>query len=290
MDATRYPIAACDFMAAHDLRGRIFNQGRTAGYLLWRFWPERDRLPFVTIHLEDSAPEIRTLYAAVFTDPARWSDLDARFRLGLVLLDRRQYGTDRLYDRLDADTSWALVFADDAAVLYLRRAGPRAAAAESLAYRVVPAGRDGIAALRARWNADAPLRASARAELERQASESPYHAGAASLLADLALAEGRLPDARAELRRALAVDPALPHAHERLGLIALFEQDAAGALAEFERERRLVGDSAPLQIQMGFARETAGDREGARRHYRAALRLDPANARAREMLDALGRD
>ena len=78
MDMTRYPVAACDFIAAENLRGRIFNQGRTSGYLLWRFWPDRGRLPFMSIHPEDSPPEIRDLYAAVFTDPSTWSGVDAR--------------------------------------------------------------------------------------------------------------------------------------------------------------------------------------------------------------------
>jgi len=288
VDLTRYPVSACDFMAAHDIRGRGFNQFRTGGYLLWRFWPERERLPFVTIHPEGSPPEIRALYAAVFTDPARWPDLDGLYRFDYALLDRRQYGADRLYDHLDADSAWALVFADDAALLYLRRNGALAGAAESLAYRAVPGGRDAIATMRAAWAGDTALAALARADLERQVGESPQCAGALSLLADLALAQGRPSDARALLERALGIEPTLAHAHERLGLVAIFSGDAAGAIREFERERRIAGPSPALQVALGFARETAGDVEGARREYLEALRLDPANARARERLQALG--
>ena len=39
MLAANYPIAACDLIAAHGVRGRSFNQMRSGGYLLWRFWP-----------------------------------------------------------------------------------------------------------------------------------------------------------------------------------------------------------------------------------------------------------
>src|SRR4029077_10514265 len=101
---------------------------RSGGYLLWRFWPDRSRLPFMDIHQGVSADD-RDLYAAVFTDATRWDEIDARHHFDIVLLDRVQYGSDRLYDHLDRDSTWVLVFADDAAVLYLRRNGPMAAAA-----------------------------------------------------------------------------------------------------------------------------------------------------------------
>lgn len=287
LDLTRYPVAACDVIAAEGIRGRFFNQGRTSGYLLWRFWPDRGRLPFMSIHPEDSPPDIRTLYAAVFSDPAAWDEVDRRFRFDVALLDRRQYGADRLYDRLDAEPGWALVFADDAALLYLRRDGAAADAAARLGLRAVRGGREGLAALRAAWADDDTLRARARAELERLAAASPFHAGASSLLADLAMTEGRFADARPLLERALAVDPATPRAHERLGLVAMWERDPARAIASFERERRRSGPSAALEVSLGFARASQGDVAAARRHFAEALRLEPGHVRARELLREL---
>jgi Flp pilus assembly protein TadD len=287
IDLARYPIAACDFIAAHDIRGRAFNHFNLGGYMLWRFWPDRGRLPFMNIHPEDSPPEIRALYVAVFSDSQRWSDVDGRYRFDFVLLARRQLGDDRLYDHLDADSSWSLVFADDAAVLYLRRDGAMAAAARRLAYRVVPAGRGRLAALRAAWVDDDTLRARARAELERQVASSPFDATALCLQADLALTEGRFADARASLEHALRTAPRTPRAHERLGMVAMWESDPLRATAEFERERRLFGPRAALEIELGFARQSMGDREGAREHYRAALQIEPANVRARALLKAL---
>lgn len=287
VDMTRYPVAACDFIAAEGLRGRLFNQGRTSGYLLWRFWPDRGRLPFMSIHPEDSPPEIRAFYAAVFTDPEAWAGVDARYRFDMVLLDQRQYAGDRLYDHIERDSTWARVFADDAAVLFLRRDGPLAAAAARLAYRVLPVGEEALAATRAAWVRDDALRREVRGELERQAASSRWNARASALLADLAMDEQRFPEARAHLDHALAVDPDLPGAHERLGMVALWQQAPALAIAEFERERKTSGPTARLEVATGFAREAAGDRAGARRHYQAALRLDPANERARALLQAL---
>ena len=52
----------------------------------------------------------------------------------------------------------------------------------------------------------------------------------------------------------------------------------------------LFGSSNERRVKaIGFARESAGDAAGARREYLEALRLDPANARARERLAALDR-
>src|SRR6185436_3574485 len=102
--------------------------------------------------------------------------------------------------------------------------GQLAATAESLAYHVVPAGREALAA--ATWLADDSLRAQARRELERQAAESPFSSIALSLLADLAIVEGRFPYARAMLERAVRTNPATPRAHQRLGTVAMLERDA----------------------------------------------------------------
>jgi tetratricopeptide (TPR) repeat protein len=257
--------------------------------MLWRFWPDRGRLPFFSIHPESSPPEIRAIYAAIFTDASAWTGADARYRFDYVLLDRHQYGTDRLYDRLDADSTWALVFADDAALLYLRRAGAMAAKAESLAYRAIPAGRERLTALHQAWTEDESLRVRSRAELERQARESRFSSVANSLLGDLAMVEGRFPDARAALERALAIDATVPRAYERLGMVAMFEQDMPRAIAAFERQRRVAGTSAALEVELAFARETAGDKAGARLGYLEALRLEPENPLARERLTELNR-
>jgi Flp pilus assembly protein TadD len=103
------------------------------------------------------------------------------------------------------------------------------------------------------------------------------------------MVEGRFPDARAALERALAIDATVPHAYERLGMVAMFEQDMPRAIAAFEHERRVAGTSAALEVELAFARETAGDKAGARLGYLQALRLEPGNQLARERLSELER-
>src|SRR5262249_45980175 len=75
LKASEYPIAACDFMAREGVRGRGFNHFYLGGYLLQRFWPERDRLPFIDIH-QTGTREDRDLYALAMSDAQAWRELD----------------------------------------------------------------------------------------------------------------------------------------------------------------------------------------------------------------------
>ncbi|HUK65025.1 MAG TPA: tetratricopeptide repeat protein, partial [Dongiaceae bacterium] len=281
----QYPIAACDWIAAHGVRGRAFNQFFNGGYLLWRFWPERDRLPFMDIH-QTGTTEDRYAYAFALRDPAAWRDLDARHRFDWVLLRREPYQDDHLLEYLDADSSFTLVFLDDAAALWVRRSGTMAALADTFAYRLLPAGGEKLGAVIARMNADTSVANGLVRELEREASGSPWHAIAESRLGSLALARGDLAGARAHLERALVSNPSQPRAHERLGLVALARGRGAEALAEFRAETR-IGPLPDADFRIGQAYQTMGDRARARDAYRRALAADPGNTAAAESLEAV---
>lgn len=180
----RFPVRAAEFMAAHGVGGRGFNPFYLGGWLLHRFWPDRERLPFMDIH-QAGTPEIRLWYMRAFYRPVGWAELDRRFRFDYVLLDRVQFGADRLMDFVDADSSFALVFVDDAAALYVRRSGRLAPVARRFAYRALPAAPTGrrerlIASL-----ADTTLRRQVRAELSREIDGSRWNRIATRQLADL---------------------------------------------------------------------------------------------------------
>jgi hypothetical protein len=126
IDTRFLPVAACDYIERSGVRGRGFNEFWQGGYLLWRFWPQRDRLPFIDIH-QSASPADRALVARLGRDPLAFGALDRErhFEWALTTADTRLSGG--LADELDADSTWRLVFSDDAAVLYARRAGPLAA-------------------------------------------------------------------------------------------------------------------------------------------------------------------
>jgi hypothetical protein len=288
IDLRQYPVGACDFIGANALDGPMFNEYYYGGYLLWRFWPERSRLPFMDVH-QSGTSEDRALYPFIFRSDAAWRELDARRHFELLLADGslRHVPGNRLPDILDADSTWTLVFRDDQACLYARRDGVNQPAAASQGYRLVPGGSARLPILGAACERDAALREQARAELERQAASSPWNSRASSLLANIALIEGRAADARALMLHALAVEPALPSGHERLGMIALGAGDARQALAEFERESRAGTGSVDLGLRLADAHRALGDSAAARAAYQSFLARHPGDPRALAGLDSL---
>jgi hypothetical protein len=203
-----YPRAACDFIAARDVRGRAFNSFEYGGYLLWRFWPERDRLPFMDIH-QTGTPADRLDYLKAQRGPEAWREFAARRRIDWVLLRAVHAVDDRTMETLDADSLWALVFTDDAAALYTRREGPLAAVADSFGYHVLPASDARRLAAAEASLADTTRRARLESELARAARESPRCADALNLLSALLATDGRWADAGDALERAHALRPGL---------------------------------------------------------------------------------
>jgi hypothetical protein len=168
------PIAACDFIQAHGVRGRSFHHFFMGGYLLYRFWPDRDRLPFMDVH-QSGGEEIQNRYLNALGSGDGWRALRDRERIEWALLWRVQVPGDVSLDVLDADTTFRLVFADDVAALYVRRAGPLATVADSFGYRTLVCGERSFGSLVQAWQADTTLRRAAHDDLARSAASSPYH-------------------------------------------------------------------------------------------------------------------
>jgi Tetratricopeptide repeat len=270
----RVPKAACDFMLAHDVGGHGFNPFYFGGYMLWRFWPEKDRLPFMDIHQSGSSDE-RDRYVRTFTQPEGWNQLDTRYRFDYALLDAAQDppARDPLRDLLDADPRFALVFRDDAAALYVRREGRNAEVASALGYHLVPGGDARLPAFGRAVQADSTLRSAAKRELERQVAESVFNADAHSLLANLAFLDHDPTAAKAHLEASLAANPGIYGAHERLALIAMQAGDAAEAVRHLQAELRVSNGTPLLARRLAEAYQQLGNVEKAREWYgRAGLR------------------
>lgn len=241
-----YPAAAADFMAQHGVRGPGFNHFEFGGYLLWRFWPERDRLPFMDIH-QTGTTEDRRLAGLMLNDAGAWRTLENKYPFEWALLRRLHGAADVSLDIVEADSSWTLAFLDDAAALYLRRGGRFAALADSFGYRYVRAGRVGMAAMGRALASDSTARPAFHAELQRMAASSPANSGANSLLAQLDLMEGNWGAAHDHLLEAHRVDPLVPLYHERLGIAALRQGDRAAAEREFREALRRNPGSVEAQ-------------------------------------------
>jgi len=174
-DLRHTPSYACDFMKAHDVRGHGFNHFYLGGTMIFRFWPDTGRLPFVDIHPEDWPKQRRDAYYRAISSPEGWAALDERYHFDYALLSRRYLSGYGLPDLLDSDPRWALVFVDDIAAVYVRRDGPLAAVADSFAYRELPGGTARLPSLMRAAAADRAVRAGLVADLERQAAASPMN-------------------------------------------------------------------------------------------------------------------
>ena len=97
-----------------------------------------------------------------------------------------------------------------------------------------------------------------------------WRAGGARLLAKYAGASL----ASETARRAVRMSPEDPETHSALGLV-LYNTKEAGALAEFERSAALRPRDYFLWLQLGRARDDAGDAEGALQALGEAMRLAP---------------
>jgi hypothetical protein len=285
---TLYPERASDWIAEHGVRGRSFNVFSFGGYLLYRFYPDPGRLPFMDIH-QAGTKEIRYLYAWALQDSTAWRELDRRYRFDWVLLPPTLASNPDLADFLDADRTWALVFADDAASLWLRRDGSCAALAEAQAYHHLPGGTAGIGPLGALAFRDSTLRRPIGDEIARAISSSPYNARAQAFAGNLALLEGRWADARDHFSEAVRQQPLEGVLRERLGLAKLHAGDAAGALAAFEEERRVRTKWPEAELRMGQALAALGRRDEARRAYERSLARHPDLGEARDSLSSLER-
>jgi hypothetical protein len=210
-----YPVRACDWIEQHGVRGNGFHAFDQGGSLLWRFWPDRDRLPFMDIH-QSGTRQDRYTVAYVPQDSVAWRTLDQQRRFDWVIWPRKKDTTPRLPDFLDADTTtWALVLSDDASALWLRRDGAMGALAERERYRWLPAGTLRLAEVGRAAYSNPVAREEIRAELDHALAASPWNANTHSLLANLELSAGNWNAALAHLAAARRAIPWLDGLDER---------------------------------------------------------------------------
>jgi hypothetical protein len=250
------PVRAADVMAEVGIRGRGFNEMHLGGYLSHRFWPDRERAPFVTTQPELSGAEIRATYGEAMRRPAAWYALDRSLGFDYVLLERAQDPGDHLPDVLDGDTTWVMVFGDDAAQLWVRRGGRFADVAAARGYAVIPGGRDRRPGLIAAAESDPALRQRAAAEAERMTAESPWNGHAHHMLGYFALMDSRHADARRHFEETLRQQPGIAGVRALLGFLALHEGDARGALRLYEAERARFGTSPRIEAGLAEARDS----------------------------------
>jgi hypothetical protein len=282
----RSPIGASDFIQRHDLHGNLFNPFGYGGYLCFRFWPRRDQLPFMGIHQEGSK-ELRHLYMLALYQQDSWRRFEEHYRFDYLVLLRSATPADSLLSFVARDTTWARVFGDDAAYVFVRRHGPFARLAADSGYTVIPTDPANLAAFGQATTRDSLLRRRAERELWREVSGSPYHAEALGLLANITLFEGRWDDAQRQLEEALRIESLTLSVREKLGLIALQQGRPREALRWFEQERRVFGYRGKIDLRRGQVAQALGDLRRARACYQREVQRAPDNQEARDSLESV---
>jgi Flp pilus assembly protein TadD len=105
----------------------------------------------------------------------------------------------------------------------------------------------------------------------------------------LHLAElGKHPAAIQELRETLVKEPSsAPYAENLLGLEYVENQQFAEARSSFEEAVRLMPHESVNHSNLGYSMAVAGDLNSAEHEARTAIELDPANSKAKSLLDLL---
>ena len=245
------PVRAVALADSLGIEGPVLNTSWYGGYILWARGERH--LPLQDTRNLGSA-ELRSRLVRARLDPAALDTLLAERGFTHAILEPPMDPADHLAGFLFHRPGWALVFADDAGLLFVRRDHCPAVAA-ARAYTVMSPEYAEMGALAARALADPVLGHALAAELERSREGSPWNA-------------------RADLW---------------LGLLALARGDARGALAHFDRVERLAPATPGLALRQGAALELLGDAAAARRAYRRALRDTADAALAREALARIGR-
>jgi len=287
IDTLAAPAGACDFMAAHGVRGRGFQDSHFGGYLAWRFPRERGRLPFLSTQAEYSPPADRAGYLAALASAEGWRALDRDRRFDYVLLERGQVGGDSLLDVLDREPGWRMVFSDDAAEVLVRVESPLRAVAHSFAYRLIPAGRTLREQLVAACERDSSLRAATESELGRMIASSARHGSASHLRGFLALQDGDLDRARGDLEAAAALLPELQGVHDMLGTIAYRQGRLKDAAEQYRAELHSHSVPPGIYFRLGATVQGLGDLRAARSYYRLELAQNPEHQSARDSLAAI---
>ncbi|MBM3789317.1 MAG: hypothetical protein FJW35_03095 [Acidobacteria bacterium] len=247
-----FPVQGAEFLRRAQPKGRMFNTYGLGGYLMWALGPE---YPVFIDGREDVylGPGVLDEYLRAFDSPERWQDLVGKYAIEFAVVrypEQPPASPDRSLDVLAFPReSWALVYFDDTAAIYVRRSQMNRGLIEQNEIRLVQPLQlsgylDGIVRDPARLGLflqemESNLRANPRSfrahftlgvlavkrggdylgeairQFELAADRNPDFAPAHLNLGSLYFGTGRMADAERAFRRALAVEPS-PLAEEML--------------------------------------------------------------------------
>jgi tetratricopeptide (TPR) repeat protein len=282
----KQPEQAVRFLDENDVDGRMFHAYELGGYLIGRCYPRRK--VFVDGRNVEYGPEFISKVIRWYR-PGVFESLDAEWAFDYAVLLN---GQDYKARELDESPRWALVFWDDAGLVYLKREPRNEALIKRFGYSLLRPNRPEFTYLLPLL-ADKRTSAKVLAEIERSVSASPENVNAREMKAFALDALSRPNDALAELKRAVEAFPDKPGPYMSLGwwyerrgrLPEARESYAAGAWAA--RRQRDEMSEAYLDNNLAMVEARLGNPAEARRLLRRCLRVWPLHPRAAANLSRL---
>ncbi|MCX5795731.1 MAG: tetratricopeptide repeat protein [Elusimicrobia bacterium] len=280
------PDRAIRYLDDNDVSGRMFHTYNMGGYLIWKTWPRRQ--VFVDGRNVEYGPDF-IAQALNWTRPEVWPRLDAQWRFDYAVIGN---SPGYVAEVLDDSPQWALVFWDDAALVYLRRTPANAALIRRDAYRLLKPNQLTFAYL-AEDLRDRRKAAAVLAELDRSVRSSDRNVDACQMRAYVLSELGRPADAVRDLQGVIRRFPRKPGPymslgwfHERAGRLLAARQvyEEGVRMAKWNSDRT---SRAFLENNLGSIELRLGNRERARELFEDCLALEPSHPQARRNLQIL---
>ncbi len=117
----RYPIGAAAFVRQHNLPGNLFNSYGWGGYLMWDLFPEYR----VFWDGRSSSPQMYSLGSQVANASTSWEQILEHHSVNVIVTEPCSMVEGKLFplvERLRSHPQWALVFADESSLVFVRSA------------------------------------------------------------------------------------------------------------------------------------------------------------------------
>jgi hypothetical protein len=115
VERAKFPAAAVDFLQAEKGRGNLYNAYGWGGYLIWRLYPETR--VFIDGRADVYGDVFIDEFLGVYRASGDWAETLKRYNVGTVLIEPDA----PLASQLARDAAWRGAYADEQAVVFLKR-------------------------------------------------------------------------------------------------------------------------------------------------------------------------
>jgi len=256
------PEGAVDFMKQNGIKGSIFNNLRFGGFLIWNDIPV-----FIDGRLDLYDPDILGDYTKIDNGQAGFEGLLDKYGIDHVLADYPLQPGNAFYRHLYDSGLWALVYWDDASMLFLKRCPRFSGIIASEEYKYVnPDPLSGHYGGGGFW---------AAAEVQRRMLQAPVPAAAYEILGVLSLQEERIGEAVSFFSQGLKTAPYQSSLHNQIGWAWLYQGQSDSARHYFNNAVKYEYGQAGAYKGLGWIDEAERKYKGALKNYLTALEYAP---------------